>query len=115
MKKIRISFCTLLLMLAMISLVGCGSTNKSGGSQGTSQTESSSGQGSSTGSEGGSETTTGGSRGGAGESGSGTSGTGGSMQEESSTGVIDGLMDDVEQGAEDLTGNGNSAAADESR
>ncbi|MDD3253186.1 MAG: hypothetical protein PHV18_11565 [Lachnospiraceae bacterium] len=120
MKKIRISFCTLLLMLTMISLVGCGSTNKSGESRGTTQTESSSGQSSSSG--GGTETTTGGSRGNVGESGSGngtgesgSTGAGGSAREESSTGVIDGLMNDVEKGAEDLTGNRSLAPADESR
>ena len=45
----------------------------------------------------------------------GTGNTGTNGGEESSTGVIDGLMDDVEKGVDDLTGETTSAAADESR
>ena len=43
-----------------------------------------------------------------------TNGTSGSVQE-SSKGVIDGLVDDVEQGVEDLTGETTSRASDESK
>ena len=39
----------------------------------------------------------------------------GSAQQESSTGVIDGLMDDVSQGMDDMTGETRSSAADEAR
>lgn len=114
MKKIRMSFCILLLTLTVFGLAGC--SDKNNGNQGTttsqsSQTESSSGQ-SSSGSGASAES------GGSGMSGE-SGGTGGSAgagsQEESSTGVIDGLMDDVEKGVDDLTGQTTSAASDESR
>lgn len=117
MKKIRMSFCILLLTLTVFGLAGC--SDKNNGNQGTitsqsSQTESSSGQSSS--GSGASEESSG--SGMSGESG-GSGGAGGSAgagsQEESSTGVIDGLMDDVEKGVDDLTGQTTSAASDESR
>lgn len=114
MKKIRISFCILLLSLMVAGLAGC--SNRDNANQGTTggrttQAETSAGQ---TGSG------AAGQSGGSGmENGSGSSGNGGnssgSGQDESSTGVIDGLMDDVENGVNDLTGETSSAAADESR
>lgn len=127
MKKIRISFCILLLALTVAGLAGCSNNKDKGqGSTGgsTTQTETSSGAqsgGASGESSSGVTNSTGGSgeagsgKSGSGTNGSGTNGSGGSAGEESSTGVIDGLMDDVERGVEDLTGETGSGAADESR
>lgn len=109
MKKIRISFCILLLSLMVAGLAGC--SNRDNANQGTTggrttQAETSAGQ---TGSG------AAGQSGGSGMESSGSSNSSGSGQNESSTGVIDGLMDDVENGVNDLTGETSSAAADESR
>ena len=112
MKKIKMSLCILLLSLTVVGLAGCSNKNstdqsKAGGQ--TTQAETTAGQTTGAGAEG--------QTGGAGMSGgNGGTSTGGSTEnEESSTGVIDGLMDDVENGVDDLTGETTSSAADESR
>ena len=115
MKKIRIS-ALFLLMLLVFSLTACGDNTNSGtstescASAGTSGNAGTSGSSGTTGSSGVSNS----SNASPGPGSSTTNGTSGSVQE-SSKGVIDGLVDDVEQGVEDLTGETTSRASDESK
>ncbi|MCI8660649.1 MAG: hypothetical protein HFG57_11695 [Lachnospiraceae bacterium] len=105
MKKMKISALLLLVLMTVCGVTACGNNNDTTSGSSTSQTNQTSSAASteSSGSTGISESSANGSR--------ATSGSG----EESSTGVIGGLIDDVEQGVEDLTGNDASRASDESK
>ena len=109
MKKMKMSVLFLLALLSVFCLAACGS-NTNGSTTGTSSSAS---QSSSSTAQ---ESTSGGS-GNAGTGSTGSSGTNasGAAKEESSSGVLDGLMEDVEQGVDDLTGDRDSRASDESK
>lgn len=129
MKKMKISVLFLLTLTAVLLLSACGNNKNNAGSQSSgAQTNQSSSAAptESTGGAGISESS--GSVSGAGNTGNsngtgntgntGSAGTGASDKtdpEESSSGVLEGLMDDVEQGVEDLTGDDASRASDESK
>lgn len=129
MKKTKISVLFLLTLTAVLLLSACGNNKNNAGSQSSgAQTNQSSSAAptESTGGAGISESS--GSVSGAGNTGNsngtgntgntGSAGTGASDKtdpEESSSGVLEGLMDDVEQGVEDLTGDDASRASDESK
>lgn len=124
MKKIKICTFAILFIMSMTVLAACGRKD-SGTNQSTSPSSSSSGTGQgSESSAGGSGTNSGtdstnGNTGNAGtqESGSGNGASQGSgSEEESSTGVIGGMMDDVEEGMDDmLSGSKGSTETDESK
>ncbi len=119
MKKMKIPVLFLLALLSVFCLTACGN-NKNDSTTGTSapQTSQSSSSAASESSGGSNDT---GSTGDSGNNGSsaGTKNDGANAayneNEESSSGVLDGLMDDVEQGVDDLTGDDGSRASDESK
>lgn len=116
MKKIRIAVCAMMLALAMLCMTGCGDKNNSGqGSTAQTTTSASSESGNTTGGM----DQTGGSMNGSESGSANSSGSGNSAgtNESTSGGVIEGLVDDVERGVDDLTGDNShtTAAADESR
>ena len=107
MKKIRCYLCTAALVFAVAALTACG--RYSGDDlRGTSSAAESTAAGDSSAAE---STAAGGS-----SAGTGASGAKNSTGREESTGVLDDLMDDVEQGLHDLEGDseGPSNNADES-
>lgn len=109
MKKIRICMFTILLTMSMLALTACSSDNNSGrsnNSSGTTQSTTATGSGSG-------ETTTG-TTNGTGSS-NGTNGRTNNNQEESSTGVIGGMMDDVERGVDDMIDGSDASNASEER
>ncbi|MDO4268390.1 MAG: hypothetical protein Q4C73_07945 [Eubacteriales bacterium] len=110
MKKIRVSCCIMLLAFAMLCLAGCSSkSDRSRETTGGSQTTEAQTSG---GSDNGSDRETAGmdkETGGAGMTGgNGGTSTGGAAAEKDG-GVIDGLIDDVEEGVEDVTGKTKAA------
>lgn len=107
MKKMKMSVLFLLALLSVSCLVACGGNQNDS----TTGTSASSSQSSSSAAQ---ESTSGGS-GTAGTSSSTGTNASGDAGEESSQGVLDGLMDDVEQGVDDLTRDGDSRASDESK
>lgn len=118
MKKIRKSVWMLFFVLMMCSVAACGRSNTNNAGQGTT-TGQTSGAGNGTGAN---DTGTNGTTGTTGTAGAGeTAGTSGGVNgmengngavtEESSTGVINGLIDDVERGVNDLTGTETTGAA----
>ena len=123
MRKVRMSFCVLLIALTVFLVTGCTNRNNTGNGTaggttgGGTTTESTSGagtNGAAAGESGGAGVNggNGGTTGGAGTMNSGgTNGTGNGE----SGGVIDGIVNDVEKGVNDITGESTSAAADESR
>lgn len=121
MKKMKMSALLMLTLLSLFCLTACGS-NKNNAGTGTSAAQSSQATtgantestGNSSGVTSGTANSTGGTSGSTSGT-AGTSGAGSSDREESSPGVIEGLMDDVEDGVEDLTGNDSSRASDESK
>lgn len=117
MKMIRMSILFLLVVLSLFCLTACGSNTDNSPTK-ASTTQATSGSQAESGSTGMSESTgNGGSNasGNAGTTGStGTKASGEAGQEES-TGVFGGLMDDVEKGVDDLTGDDTSRASDESK
>ena len=119
MKKIRIAVCVMMLAAVMLCMTGCGDKNNSGqGSSAQTTTSASSESGSTTGGMDQTGQNTGGSEGGStGSAGSTGSSDAAGTNESTSGGVIEGLVDDVERGVDDLTGDSNNttAAADESR
>ncbi len=122
MKKIRIS-AFFLLTLLVLCLTACGDNSNSGtagssasqsGMSSTGTSAESSGTAGATGTSGTTGASNGSNASGGPGSGAANNGTSGSVQE-SSKGVMDGLVDDVEQGVEDLTGESTSRASDESK
>ncbi len=116
MKKIRIAACVMMLALVMLCMTGCGDKNNSGqGSTAQTTTSASSESGSTTGGMDQTGQNAGGSE--SGSTGSTGSSNAAGTNESTSGGVIEGLVDDVERGVDDLTGDSNNttAAADESR
>lgn len=114
MKRIRITCCALLFVLAVLSLAGCSNGNDMNSNGTTAATQPAGG---STGSGGESAGFEGGETGGAGMMGgnggtttNGGAGNGGAVNgatqaaDDETAGVIDGLINDVERGVEDLTG-----------
>ncbi len=100
MKKIKISMLGLMFLLAAVMMTGCRNRDNMNTTQPVSPSAGTSSMQESTSME---------------ENTSGNEGDGSWAEE--STGVLDGLMDDVERGAEDLmdgTGAGGSMGADES-
>lgn len=105
MKRIRITCCMLFLVLAFSSLTGCGNRNDMNSNGTTAQTQSgaetvpSSGETGGAGMTGGNggTTTNGGTE-------NGGSPTGATRAGEETGGVINGLMNDVERGVENITG-----------
>lgn len=115
MKKIRFAVCVMMLALAMFCMTGCGNKDNSGQGSSSQTTTSSSKESGST--SGGTDQTGGNTEGSSSENGTaGSTGSSGA-NESGSGGVIEGLVDDVERGVDDLTGDDSSttAAADESR
>lgn len=100
MKKIKISMLGLMFLLSVAMMTGCRNRDNMNTTQPVSPSAGTSSMQESTSME---------------ENTSGNAGDGSWAEE--STGVLDGMMDDVERGAEDLmdgTSAGSSAAADES-
>lgn len=95
MKKIKAYVLGLLLAVTMISVSACGNSNKTNESQSSS--------GGSTNQTTATQTTT------ATETSSSSSESNGAMDDEESTGVIDGVINDVEKGVNDVTGNTSGA------
>lgn len=118
MKKFRMSFLFLLVVLSLFCLTACGSNTNNSPSN-TSTTQATSGSQAESGSTGMSGSTGSGessrAAGSAESNGSaGTKASGETIQEES-TGVFGGLMEDVENGVDNLTGDDTSRASDESK
>lgn len=125
MKKIRKSVWMLLFVLMIFSMTACGrnNTNNTGQGSGTSQssgvTNGGENAGGGTGTTGAGTTGAGGAAEGAGGTSGSTTGAAGSSSgagstgrtEESSTGVINGLIDDVERGVNDVTGTETTGSA----
>jgi len=93
---------TLVFMMSVFALTGCGGGNST--DQATQSTSQDSGQGGSQNGSGSGTEQSGSTQNGGSGYGQGGSQNGSSM-EESSTGVIDGMMDDVENGVNDLLDN----------
>ena len=122
MKKIRKSAWVLLLTLMLVSLAACGRRNTDNTGQGTGGANTTQSPiTNETAGPAGNGTTGNGTTGNRMETSAGMESTGAaggkaSAREESSTGVIDGLVDDVERGINDVTGQTKATgAADESR
>lgn len=111
MKKIKICMFTFVFMLSVFALTACGGRNNST-NQATQSTTQDSGQGGST-----SGSSSGMDQSGSSQNQGAGMGSGGSNMEESSTGVIDGMMNDVESGVDDLLDNptDESNRSDESK
>ncbi len=133
MKKIKLCLFTVMLMMSVSALTACGgksNTSDNGSQSSVQQSSSAGGSGESSGqnqTSGGSDnsnsaggtnngTGNGSNGGGTGSKNGGTSNNGNDTENESSTGVIDGLIDDAESGADDMMDGtkGESNAADES-
>ncbi len=120
MKKIRKSVWMLLFVLMIFSMTACGrnNTNNTGQGSDTSQSSGVPNGGENTGGGTGTTGAGGAAEGAGGTSGSTTGAAGGSSgagstgrPEESSTGVINGLIDDVERGVNDVTGTETTGSA----
>lgn len=123
MKKIKISTFIFLMALAVFALTACTNRGSSSAQQSTGSTQqSTAGAGGAqdstqNGESGGADMTGGadsqpGTNGSAGNTGGAAQESGAAMEETTSGGVIDGLIDDVDQGVRDMTGD-NTRAADE--
>ena len=118
MNKIRMSFLFLLVVLSLFCLTACGSNTDNSPSN-TSTTQATSGSQAGSGSTGMSGSTGSGESnrdaGNTGPTGSAGTGAAGETGREESTGVFGGIMEDVEDGVDNLTGEDASRASDESK